>query len=91
MQGHLDYQRPIVACPRGGPKRPANSGSDLTPRLARVTPIAVGSSCWARRRLTVTAPTRRSSGPDTKFSIRLLSSPPLTGLRGDTTSPGGDR
>lgn len=91
MQGHLECRLPIVPCPRGALSRLANSGSDLTPRRARVTPIAVGSNYWARRRLTVTAPTRRSSGPDTRISIRLLSSPPLMGLRGDTTSPGGDR
>lgn len=91
MQGHLECRLPIVPCPRGALSRPANSGSDLTPLLARVTPTAAGSNCRARPRLTVTAPTRRSSGPDTKILIRLLSSPPLTGLRGDTTSPGGDR
>ncbi len=92
MQGHLECRLPIVPCPRGALSRPVNSGSDLTPHLARVTPIAPGSHYWARPPLTVTAQTRRSNGPDTKISIRLLSSPPLMGLRGDTTPPaGGDR
>lgn len=89
MQGHLERRLPVVPCPRGALSRPANSGSDLTPLLARVTPNAAGSCYWARRRLTATAPTRRSSGLDTKISIRLLSSPPLMGLRGNTTSPAG--